>query len=155
MSRGNGDEPTASRGTDRAIAVAVEYTDPFRHRLWARWSDYDALGHVNASRYLTFLEEARDAWLGETLGLGGADYVVASMQIDFRQPIPLQERDILVELRPLRAGRTSITIDEVVLGVDGTVMASAQATLVLWDPEAGAAKPLSPHDRVRMGLPEA
>ena len=37
-------------------------------RIEIRWRDQDAYGHVNNAVYLTYLEEARDEWLEQTLG---------------------------------------------------------------------------------------
>ena len=44
-----------------------------------RWRDLDVYGHVNHVVFLTYLEEARDEWLGSTLGDPAKvwDYVVA------------------------------------------------------------------------------
>ena len=40
----------------------------YERRIEIRWADLDASRHVNNAVYLTYLQEARDAWLGGTLG---------------------------------------------------------------------------------------
>ncbi|MFB6270825.1 MAG: acyl-CoA thioesterase, partial [Halobacterium sp.] len=41
----------------------------FTHAVDVRYQDYDMLGHVNNAVYVTYLEDARTAYLGEYAGL--------------------------------------------------------------------------------------
>src|SRR6476620_5438463 len=54
-------------------------------RLQTRWTDFDALGHVTHAAYPVYLDEARDAYLTETVG-SFAEWpcVVAHVSIDYR-----------------------------------------------------------------------
>ena len=54
-----------------------------------RWRDLDVYGHVNHVVFLTYLEEARDEWLGLTLGDPSRvwSYVVARIEIDYRREL--------------------------------------------------------------------
>src|SRR5580704_18412385 len=46
----------------------TEMTAAFEHPVMVRWRDTDALGHVNHVVFLTYLEEARDAFYAQVLG---------------------------------------------------------------------------------------
>ena len=62
----------------------------FRMPIALRWSDLDAFDHVNNSRYLTFLEQARIEWfetIGEPWVTDDTAPVVASATLNFRAPI--------------------------------------------------------------------
>jgi len=57
-----------------------------------RWSDMDALGHVNNAAYFSYLEQARVSWLASlkatsTLNPGGYGPVVVTAQCAFHKPI--------------------------------------------------------------------
>jgi acyl-CoA thioester hydrolase len=60
-----------------------------------RFSDIDAMGHVNNAVYLTYFEEGRKAFLGEAVGIvHPADYpfILARTVCDFVKPIRLEDR---------------------------------------------------------------
>ena len=48
-------------------------------RIAIRWRDVDNYGHVNNAVYLTYLEEARDAWVREVRG-EGFDFVIVRIR---------------------------------------------------------------------------
>ena len=76
---------------------------PFVHRERVRFSDRDALGHVNNAVYSTYLEEARIDILG-----GLTDFILARVEIDFRSE--LRDADeVVVRSRLDRIGRTGRT----------------------------------------------
>jgi acyl-CoA thioester hydrolase len=55
-------------------------------RIEIRWRDVDNYGHVNNAVYLTYIENARIAYLREGLGLESLDdllVIVAKVHIDF------------------------------------------------------------------------
>ncbi|MFG1885507.1 acyl-CoA thioesterase [Micromonospora sp. NPDC049102] len=67
-------------------------TDRFIYHCTLRWSDLDAYGHVNNSRFLTLYEEARVALMfagGRAWGVGSfADGVVIRRhEVDYLRPV--------------------------------------------------------------------
>jgi acyl-CoA thioester hydrolase len=107
----------------------------FRVQLRAQWRDFDALRHVNAATYMTYLEEGRDAWLNTLLGLTtGEHYVLAAISLEFQQPLTLDDRDITVEITPVSAGRKSVRLHERLVGAQGEILVEAQTVIVMWDP---------------------
>ena len=97
-----------------------------------RWRDLDALGHVNHTVVLTYLEEGRDAFLAEH-GISRDEYVVGRCSVGFNREIA---RGRVGHGRvPRRAvGNKSVTTSERILDAEGNVAIEAQFTIVLWDP---------------------
>jgi acyl-CoA thioester hydrolase len=116
-----------------------------RHRIAVRWSDMDALGHVNNSRYFTYLEEARLAWfesLPEPWYDDKKSPVVARASCDFRLPIT-ENGTVLVTSRPGPPGNSSLTLhSEITDEADERTFAVAEIVLVWIDRESGRACPL-------------
>lgn len=118
--------------------MATEQT--LEHRVAVRWSDMDALGHVNNSRYFTYLEEARLAWF-ESLPEPWYDDrkgpVVARAACDFKLPIT-GTMNIVVTSRPGPPGNSSLTLYSDITDETGTqVFAVAEVVLVWIDRETG------------------
>ena len=118
-------------------------------RIEIRWRDQDAYGHVNNAVYLTYLEEARDEWLEQTLGTGEGlwDFVVARVAIDFRRELT-QDDDVVVATCALsRVGRSSVTIRETLVTAAGELSAEVEAVLVARDRDRGSSRPLTDAER--------
>jgi len=106
--------------------------DLIRVPLSVRWRDLDAFNHVNNSKFLSYLEEARLRWMvtlpGEWIDENVAP-VVAAAHVNYRRPIAWPN-EIVVELFVERLGNTSLTIghrildrdDDTVLFADGNVV---------------------------------
>jgi acyl-CoA thioester hydrolase len=120
----------------------------FGHEVSVRWRDTDALGHVNNAVYLTYLEEARDAFY--LRALGDPIYVVVRIEIDFRAEVRHADRIVHVEIGVERLGTTSLTTHEILRTAEGAVAADAHVTTVRWDQEARAAVPFSAEQRTRV-----
>lgn len=110
-------------------ASPVEVTSPpslISVPLSVRWRDLDAFNHVNNSKFLSYLEEARLRWMmalpGEWIDDNVAP-VVAAAHVNYRRPIEWPN-EIMVELFVERLGSTSLTI--------GHRIVSAQASDVLY-----------------------
>jgi acyl-CoA thioester hydrolase len=109
----------------------------FVHRETVRFRDVDAMGHVNNAVYLTYLEEARAAWMLQ-LGLAtGHEFpiIIARAEIDFRSPARFGEQ-IEVGVRAGRFGTKSFDL-EYELRATGRVLAQAKTTCVAYDYERG------------------
>ena len=123
----------AKKSTVQAtVAPATMAATLVRMPMSVRWRDLDAFNHVNNSKYLGYLEEARLQWLmtlpGEWIDDNVAP-VVAAAHINYRRPIAWPN-EIVVELLVERIGNTSLTIghrithaqDADVLYADGNVV---------------------------------
>jgi acyl-CoA thioester hydrolase len=120
----------------------------FEHKVSVRWRDTDALGHVNNAVYLTYLEEARDAFYQRTLG--DPIYVVVRLEIDFRAEVRHADRTVRVEIAVERLGTTSLTTRETIRTAQGELAAEARVTTVRWDQDARTAVPFSDQQRARL-----
>jgi acyl-CoA thioester hydrolase len=117
-------------------------------RVEIRWSDVDAVGHVNNAVYATYLEECRDEWLDRALGGGetGWDYVVARVALDYRRALRLEDEAVLVRVGLERIGTSSVTTREEILAGE-EVAAEAEAVLVARDRDTGRSRPLTTAER--------
>lgn len=124
--------------------------DHFRHRIPMplRWSDLDAMGHVNNAKYLTYLEQARIRYC-EDVGFwdgrsGGIGLIMARVELDYR--IPLEEKDpVYVYTRVARIGNRSMETEQwIVRDHDGALQIAAQGkvTVVAYDYHAGQSAPV-------------
>jgi acyl-CoA thioester hydrolase len=118
-------------------------------RIEIRWRDLDAYGHVNNAVYLTYLEEARDAWVQETLGkvTDTWHFVLARVAIDYRQELVQDDGAVLVRCALASIGRRSVRTSEEIVKLDGTVAATAESVIVPRDPDARGARPLTEEER--------
>ncbi len=120
-----------------------------------RWRDLDPLGHVNSAVFLTFLETGRDLWLRQVLGerFSAEQYVVARIEVDFRAEVP-QGTDYVESVHAVEAvGRSSITLNERIVGPSGAVCAEARVVIVLWDLELRASRPVRDLEREALLAP--
>ena len=118
-------------------------------RIDIRWRDMDAYGHVNNAVYLTYLEEARDAWAAKVLGPVTEvwDFVLARVAVDFRSELTQGDDAILVTCRLATIGRRSLTTIEEIRKLDGTLSARAESVIVPRDRAAGRARSLTDMER--------
>ena len=107
---------------------------PFVHRERVRYRDLDAFGHVNNAVYLTYLEQARNAFLahlGLVRGVEDIKMILARTEIDFRAQLGLDEQ-VEIGVRPSRFGRKSFDL-EYELRAGGRLVAEAKVVLVGFD----------------------
>jgi len=107
---------------------------PFVHTETVRFRDVDALGHVNNAAYLTYLEQARIAFLAP-MGADQTGMILARAEIDFRAQVGFGER-VEVEVRPVRVGTKSFEL-AYTLRARETVVAEAKTVLVAFDYASG------------------
>jgi acyl-CoA thioester hydrolase len=121
----------------------------FERQVPVRWRDTDALGHVNHTVFLTYLEEGRDAFYAQTLD-GEPDYVVARIEIDLRAEVRHADRQVTVRIQAERLGTTSLTTRETILAPSGEVVAEARVVTVRWDPRQRKPVTFSAAERARL-----
>jgi acyl-CoA thioester hydrolase len=90
----------------------------FKIPIQVRYADLDAQWHVNNSRFLTYMEQARLEYL-QHLGLfDGKTFmdlrmIIADMHVAFKAPIVLGQK-ISVSTRTLKIGNKSISFEYVI-----------------------------------------
>lgn len=133
----------------------------FAYDVAVRWSDEDRMGHVNNSRYLTFTEDARLAWLAASpTGPGGV--ILARSEIDFRHPVHFAIGGrLVVQTAVLDIGGSSLRIrqdvvwpdeerrtgDPVEYGAPGQAVALTRHVLVCYDYVRGTPRPWTADER--------
>jgi acyl-CoA thioester hydrolase len=108
----------------------------FVHRERVRFRDVDAMGHVNNAVFLTYLEEARIAYLLR-FEATVKEMILARAEIDFRSPLR-SGVDIEIGVRPASVGTKSFQLEYEIRSGD-TVAAEAKTVIVSYDYESGRA----------------
>lgn len=103
----------------------------------------DAYQHVNNAVYLNYFEEARDTVMVELFGPDALDFVLAHVDIDFRNEVTQDDGEISVLSRVVGFGRSSVRSREIVRKADGSLAAEGGAVVVPRDPESGRSRPLT------------
>lgn len=130
--------PTLPDATPQRVLIRVP--------LDVRWRDLDAFNHVNNSKYLSYLEEARLQWMLTMPGQGLDDHVapvVAAANLNYRRPIEWPNA-VMVELFVERLGNTSVSIGHrIVARDDASVLYCDGNVVMVWiDRGTGTAAPL-------------
>ena len=121
----------------------------FFHPIEVRYGDLDPQGHVNNASYLTYLEQARIAYIrqlglwpsGSFLDIG---IILADAQLTFRSPI-LFGQPVRVGVRVSRLGNKSLAMEyRLEDGQSGQVLASGSSVLVAYDYRTGQTIPIPP-----------
>ena len=122
----------------------------FEYSLQVRWSDSDRLGHVNNTRFVEYLQEARAHFitqvLMEAVGSRGAT-VVRRLTVDFLRPIFDESGPLVIEVSILRIGRTSFQVKQRVLDVSGALCSEAEAVMVAFDLESQTTRALTDREK--------
>jgi len=113
-----------------------------------RWRDVDSYGHVNNAVYLTYLEEARDRWVEETLP--GTNFVIVRIAIDYRRELALADEEVTVTCRGTGYGTSSIRTAEQVIAKAGWVAAESASVVVAHDAAERRSRSLTVGERARL-----
>jgi len=105
----------------------------FVHREQVRFRDVDAMGHVNNAVFLTYLEEARIAYLLR-FEATVEEMILARAGIDFRAPLRSGDQ-LEIGVRPASVGTKSFQLEYEVRSGD-TVAAEAKTVIVSYDYES-------------------
>ncbi len=113
---------------------------PFSCPVEVRYSDVDAMNHVNNALYVTYLEHARLRLWRERFGFAGGareiPIIIARVAVDYRSPIGLAD-EVEVGIAVGRTGRTSFAF-EYRIEASGRLAAEAETVQVHFDYAAGA-----------------
>ena len=113
-----------------------------------RWRDVDGLNHVNHAVFLTYLEEARDAFYAQIMG-GEPIYVVVRLEVNFRAQVRYPDRRVTVRVEVVQLGTTSLTTRETILTPSGDVAADARVVTVRWDADSHKPVPFTEAERAQ------
>ncbi|MFP4374161.1 MAG: acyl-CoA thioesterase [Spirochaetaceae bacterium] len=103
-----------------------------------RFSDLDAYGHVNNAVFFTYLEEARIKLIGPHFQVEMGEetvFVVAHAACSYTLPVEYGV-DLFVQMTVREMRRASFIVDYVITDADGITYATAETTLVAFDPVA-------------------
>jgi acyl-CoA thioester hydrolase len=106
----------------------------FVHREQVRFRDVDEMGHVNNAVFLTYIEEARIAYLLR-FDARVTDMILARAEIDFRAPLRSGD-ELEIGVRPATVGTKSFQLEYQVRSGD-TLAAEAKTVIVSYDYETG------------------
>jgi acyl-CoA thioester hydrolase len=106
----------------------------FVHRETVRFRDVDAMGHVNNAVFLTYIEEARIAYL-LPFGAEVGHMILARVEIDFRAPLRAGD-EIRIGVRPAGVGTKSFELEYEVRSA-AALAAEAKTVIVSFDYESG------------------
>jgi acyl-CoA thioester hydrolase len=114
-----------------------------------QWGDQDAFAHVNNTVYSRWFESARIAYCLR-VGLDGPNPsraigpILASITCHFRRPLRFPD-SVRIGARIARIGRTSLTMDHLVVGeASGDVAAEGTSVVVVFDYGTHRPHPLPP-----------
>ncbi|MFN8223901.1 MAG: hotdog domain-containing protein [Gaiellales bacterium] len=75
---------------------------------------------------------------------------LARVAIDFRREVTLEDEEVVVRVRLVRIGTSSVTLTEEVAMRDGTIAAEAEAVIVARDQRTGRSRPLTDAERAAL-----
>lgn len=130
--------PGSGAGLERRLAGFR-----FIHRQPVVLRDLDGFGHVNNAVYLTYVENARVAYLKEVVGAGRIEEIrniLASVTINYRAPATYGDV-IEVGVRIDRVGTKSFDVAHEIWTSDDRLLADASSVQVMYDYGAGEAVP--------------
>ncbi len=109
----------------------------FAHRfpLAVRWGDMDAYGHVNNVSFLRYLESGRvayaDAVYGRSIKADGENVILADTQCSFKHQLHYPA-EITILSRTSRVGRTSMTMEQMILLAPNEVVVATSRSVMVW-----------------------
>ncbi|SDQ65562.1 acyl-CoA thioesterase [Natronobacterium texcoconense] len=115
-----------------------------------RLRDIDFMGHVNNATYATYLEQAREAYFRDVLGVSLVEVgtVLVNLEIDYVRPIEADD-DVTVGVDPAELGTSSLPL-EYEIRADGKRAATARTVQVVRDEETGTSRSLPSEWRERI-----
>lgn len=146
----SGDSHERDDGADRNDGDERDDSYDFEVGLDVRLRDVDFMGHVNNAVYATFLEEAREAYFADVIGVSLTDVgtVLATLTIDYVRPIEA-DADVTVALRVSELGTSSLPM-EYEIRADGERAATARTVQVLVDRETEQSQSIPTEWRTRI-----
>lgn len=119
-------------------------------RIDIRWSDLDGYGHVNQAVYVTYGEEALDAFFRARVATGPEriwHYVAARTTIEYRSELRIADSPAVVTVELVRLGTKSVTTRTTVAAADGRLAAELENVVVAIDGMGGPSRALTDAER--------
>ena len=120
----------------------------FYYPIQIRYGDLDPQWHVNNAHFVTFLEQARFAYLVE-LGLFDGEHffelglIVADIHVAYQAPVELMQK-VRIGVRVARIGNKSLTFEyQVEDEASGAPLAQAETVMVAYDYHSHTSQPVS------------
>ncbi len=131
--------------------------EPYRTDIQMRFSDTDALGHLNNNAYALYAEQARVDLFNANLSdaaskqvqRGEVFVILAHIALDFVRQVRFGER-VYVTTRIAKLGRTSVTLAQEVYAED-ELAAKVTSVVVLFDFATQKPTPIPDDLRARLG----
>ena len=139
---------------EKKKSYLIEPTTPFRHSLplQLRFSDIDALGHLNNAMYFNLYDLGKAKYLtavrGEEVDWNKANIVVANVNCNFLRPVYFDEH-IAVQTQMLSLQERSFKLLQQIVNIDtGEIKSQCTTVMVGFDVAAACSAPISPewHD---------
>jgi acyl-CoA thioester hydrolase len=126
-------------------------TFKFNCNIALRWSDHDELGHVNNAHFLTYLEEARIAYLEHEIQFNWKEtgLILARVEIDYKQPL-YYEQGLIIGIKCTRLGNSSFDLAYKLNTTAGDLVAEAKTIQVTYD--YAAKKPIFITEKIRSAI---
>jgi acyl-CoA thioesterase FadM len=108
---------------------------------------------VNQAIFVTYGEEALDAWFRERLGLDENriwDYVAAKTTIEYRSELRIGDGPAVATVELVRLGTKSVTTRTTIAAADGRVAAELENVVVVIDGMGGATRELTANERAAL-----
>jgi acyl-CoA thioester hydrolase len=117
-----------------------------------RWSDMDAMGHVNNATYLTYLETAREPWFAAIAADGEyMRFAMRRIEVDFLSQLRFEDGAVRVTIELDGVGTTSVrTRERMTAESDGRLVLEAKAVIVRLDDAGVGSAPLPDELRARL-----
>jgi len=128
----------------------MQKTENYKHKISinVRFSDLDAMGHVNNAAYLTYLEEARIEYFNKLFTIPRKNLafgaVIARIEIDYIDQIRLGD-EIEVYSRCVKIGNKSCDIDNLIVirkDLKNKIAAHSITKIVSFDYSKGISVPI-------------
>lgn len=123
----------------------------FTYLLPLRWADADSYGHVNNSRYLTYLEEARTRMVQELLPADEAErrqhaFVVQQSVIDYKTPLDYSNEAVSVDVWVVACRGARLELGYAIRDAENTY-AEATTKMAAYNLETGTPRRISEAER--------
>ncbi len=129
------------------IATTPTPSNVHRTPIQVRFSDTDALGHLNNGSFVVYAETARLTFFNAILD-APRSLILARVAVDFVQQIHFgEEVEVLSWVE--RIGTASVTVMHQILA-NGTVAGEARAVVVHFDYDRQASRPWTPAMRIAL-----
>lgn len=116
-------------------------------RVPLRWADIDSLGHVNASRYHDYLEQARSLLFEQRAGGDPEGFVLAHIELDHVGELSMADEEVEVAYGVARVGDSSVEVEHEIRTGAGRVVARGTSVMVAWDQAARAKRTIGDAER--------